>query len=338
MSTATGREMTRAERVQAALAGDPVDRPPISLWMHFPNADQSAEQLAESTTRWQTALDLDFIKLMPPGDYACIDWGLQSEYRGAAGGTRDTTYFPIQTLDDWANVQPVDITQGFNAEVVRACTLARAAVGDDVPVLQTIFSPLTIANKLSDGRVIEHLRSNPDVIHDVLAVIEAVTIEMTRASLAAGAQGIFFASQCASAEVMTRDEHDAFGVRHDLPVLLAAQAAGSGFTMVHVHGAQTYLDVLAAYPGHALNWHDRRVGPTIASVLHDYPQRAAVAGIDEHGMAALAVAEVREQVLDARQQAQDRHLLLGPGCVIRTATPAAQLRAAVAAARENQGR
>lgn len=326
--------MTSAERVQAALAGDAVDRPPVSLWMHFPNADQSAAQLTDSTTRWQTALDLDFIKLMPPGDYACIDWGLQSEYRGAAGGTRDTTLFPIQTVDDWATIRPVDIAQGFNAEVVRACTLVRAAVGDDVPALQTIFSPLTIASKLSDGRVIEHLRTNPDVIHEVLAVIEAVTIEMTNASLAAGAQGIFFASQCASSEVMTREEHEAFGVQHDLPVLLAAQAAGSAFTMVHVHGAATYFDVLAAYPGHAVNWHDRRVGPAISAMQQDYPQRAAVAGVDEQGMADLTVAEVRAQVLDAREQAADRHLLVGPGCVIRTATPMAQLQAAVAAARE----
>jgi uroporphyrinogen decarboxylase len=326
--------MTPRERVLAALAGQDVDRPPVSLWQHFPERDQSAAALAESTRWWQGLLDLDFIKLMPPGDYATIDWGLTSEFRGAKGGTRDTTYFPIQTIDDWRKITSVNVREGFSGQMVDACAVVRDMLGPDVPLLQTIFSPLTIANKLSDGLIIEHLRENPDLIHETLSTIRDVTIEMTKASMAAGASGVFFASQCATTDVMTREEYDLFGVPYDLPVLDVAHEAGSEFTMIHIHGANTFFDLLAGYPGHAINWHDRRIGPDIPQALANSPDRAAVAGIDEQGIAVASPRAVRNQVRQARDAAQDRRLLVGPGCVIAVATPIENLQAAVAAARE----
>lgn len=331
---ATSPELTPRERVMLALAGAQVDRPPVSLWQHFPNRDQSAEQLAESTRAWQQGLGLDFIKLMPPGDYATIDWGLTSEYRGAVGGTRDTTHFPIVAVEDWARITPLPVDRGFLGEMVRACALVRDAVGPDVPVLQTIFSPLTIAAKLSDGRVVEHLRERPDVVNQALVVMRDVTIEVARASLRAGADGVFFASQLATSDLVSEDEYLQFGANYDLEVLEEAVDAGSQFTLVHIHGRNTFFHLLAGYPGNALNWHDRRVGPPLAEVLTAYPDCAAVAGIDEQGIASMTPDEVRAQVHDAREQTGDRRLLLGPGCVIATTTPEANLLAAVEAAKE----
>lgn len=324
--------LTARERVQAALAGQAVDYPPVSLWRHFPNQDQSAEQLAEATLAWQRMLDLDFIKLMPPGDYATIDWGAVSEYQGAPGGTRETLSYPIEQPSDWRKITPLDVRQGFSAEMIRACELVREELGGDVQVLQTVFSPLTIANKLSNGRVLEHLRTHPDEVHAALAAIRDVTEAFTRASLAAGADGVFFASQCATSDMTTRAEYAEFGVPYDTPVLAAA-AAGSDFTLIHIHGANTFFDVLASYEGHALNWHDRRVGPSISEVLANYPTMAAVAGIDEKGIAAMTPSEVTAQVRNARESTGDTRLLVGPGCVILVATPEANLQAAVAAAR-----
>jgi uroporphyrinogen decarboxylase len=327
-------EMTAAERVQAALRGDELDHPPVSLWRHFPEQDQSAQALAASTLRWQEMLDLDFIKLMPPGDYATIDWGATSEYQGAPGGTRETTHYPIESPEDWLKIGTVAVTAGFNAHVVDACRIVREGVGQDVPVLQTIFSPLTIGNKLSNGLVIDHLRSHPENVHQALNVIRDVTIQMTKASLAAGADGVFFASQCATSDLVSREEYDEFGVAYDAPVLAAAREGGSIFTMIHIHGENTFFDLMAGYDGHAINWHDRRVGPSIDEVLRSYSDRSAVAGIDEKSVATMTAAQVAEQVLDARTQSRDRRLLVGPGCVALVATPEDNLRAAVAAARQ----
>ena len=327
-------EMTAAERVQAALAGEDLDFPPVSLWRHFPEEDQSADALAASTLRWQEMLDLDFIKLMPPGDYATIDWGATSEFQGAPGGTRETTLYPIPTPEDWLKINPVSVTSGFNAHVVDACRIVREGVGPDVPVLQTIFSPLTIGNKLSNGLVIDHLRSHPEIVHQALGVMRDVTVEMTKASLNAGADGVFFASQCATSDLVSIEEYEEFGVQYDAPVLASARDGGSTFTMIHIHGENTFFDLMAGYDGHAINWHDRRVGPPIADVLGSYGARAAVAGIDEKAVATMSAQEVAGQVRDARQQANDRRLLIGPGCVALVATPEENLRAAVDSARQ----
>jgi uroporphyrinogen decarboxylase len=326
--------MTAWERVEAALAGRDVDQTPVSLWRHFPDHDQTAEALAESTIEWQQLLNLDFIKLMPPGDYATIDWGARSEYQGAAGGTRETVHFPVQTTDDWKQIDRVDVATGFNAEVVNTCGLVRKALGDDLPVLQTIFSPLTIANKLSGGRVIEHLRTHPEAVHAALEAIRDVTVDVTRASLAHGADGIFFASQCATSDMVSREEYEQFGVRYDLPVIQAIADGGSRFTMIHIHGENTFFDVLAGYQGHAVNWHDRRVGPPISEVRNLYPARAMVAGIDEKAIVSMSAAEVESQVGSAREMASNHHILIGPGCVVPVATPVENLAAAVRSARQ----
>lgn len=325
--------MTARERVEAALDGREVDRPPVGLWRHFPERDQTAEDLTASTLEWQSLLDLDFVKLMPPGDYPTIDWGARSEYQGAPGGTRETVLYPVTKPDDWANIQPVPADAGFNAEVVRACGLVRDALGPDIPILQTIFSPLTIANKMSDGLVIEHLRTHPEAVHQALGIIREVTIAVANASLQDGADGVFFASQCATSDLVTRDEYQEFGIVYDEPVLAAARAGGSRFTLVHIHGGNTFFDILAGYDAHALNWHDRRVGPSIEEVLSKYPDRSVVAGIDEKGIVAMTAEEAKRQAESARGEARDRRLLIGPGCVIPVAVPLENLTAVVQSAR-----
>lgn len=326
--------MTAWERVEAALARREVDQVPVSLWRHFPNEDQSASALADSTLAWHEAHKLDFIKLMPPGDYATIDWGARSEYQGAPGGTRETTWYPIQSPDDWGRIERVDPSTGFNAEVIAAASLVRRALGDEIPVLQTIFSPLTIANKLSNGLVLEHLNSHSERVHAALEAIRDVTIEVTRLSLQRGADGVFFASQCATSDMVTEAQYQEFGVQYDQPVMQAIREGGSRFTMVHIHGDNTFFDVLAGYECHALNWHDRRVGPPIDSVRRDYPDLGLVAGIDEKAIATMSVAEVEAQVANAREVTEDRGILIGPGCVIPVATPAENLAAAVRSARQ----
>ena len=66
-------EMTPWERIEAAITGAALDRPPVSLWMHFSDRDQTAADLAAVTLDWQARFGFDFIKLMPPGDYMSID-------------------------------------------------------------------------------------------------------------------------------------------------------------------------------------------------------------------------------------------------------------------------
>ena len=51
--------MTKRERVQAALAGRPVDRLPVSFWRHFPDLDLDPGRLATALLEFHRRFDLD---------------------------------------------------------------------------------------------------------------------------------------------------------------------------------------------------------------------------------------------------------------------------------------
>lgn len=325
----TKTTMTGRERIQAAIEGEAVDRVPVSIWRHFPEQDQTASDLAQATADWQNRFGFDFVKFMPPGDYPTIDWGGVTVYEGGPGGTRAATTFAITDLAGWEKLAPVDVGASFNGMVLEALRQARRAIDADVPILQTIFSPLTIAQKLSADNVIEHLRDQPEIIHAALEIIAGVTAAMAKASYEAGADGIFFATQCADFDVMDEGEYRAFGMKYDLPVIAAAQmAASDGFTMFHMHGTAPMFDLGLAYPVEIFNWHDRRTAPDLASGQKQ-AGRAVAGGLNE---ATIADAGPEAAVADAKQAIATtggRHILIAPGCVIPVATPAETISAVV---------
>ena len=324
-------EMSKWERVTAALAGEAVDRPPVSMWQHFPERDQTAESLADVTLAWQATYDNDFIKFMPPGDYVTIDWGARSEYRGSGGGTRETTVYPVMVADDWRRITPVPVDAGMNRTVIEAARITNERLGGAVPILQTVFSPLTIAMKLSNGRVLDHLRERPEIVHAALAAITTVTRGVLATTLERGAGGIFFATQCATTYLMTVAAYEEFGARYDREVLEAAGA--SRFTMLHIHGEEIMFAQLMTYPVHAINWHDRRTAPSLAEGER-MSGKCAIGGIHEQQIATMTPDEAAAQARDAVAALSGRHLMVGPGCVIPIATPEANIAAVIRAVRE----
>ncbi len=324
------REMTHWERIEAAIDGAALDHPPVSLWMHFPDRDQTAADLAAATLDWQARFGFDFVKLMPPGDYMTIDWGAESVYRGNPNGTRDTIRFPVREVDDWRRITQRAAIRGMTAQVVEAAGLIHDRIGDSVPLLQTIFSPLTTAMKLSDGQVIDHIRERPDIVHEALQAITGVTRDIVTASLQSGASGIFFTSQCARHDLLLNDEFQEFGARYDLPVLQAA--GGSRFTLLHIHGFEIMFDELSQYPAHALNWHDRRAAPTLTEG-RSASGKCVAGGIDDQAIVNSSAATAAGKAGDALITTGGRHMMLAPGCVIPVATPPGNVTAVVEAVR-----
>jgi uroporphyrinogen decarboxylase len=322
--------MTARARVRAAIAGQPVDRPPVSLWQHFPERDQTAADLTAATIDWQRRFGFDLVKFMPPGDYPIIDWGGVTVYEGARGGTRTTKRFPISSERDWNSLKPLDVREGFNGQIIDAVGRTRSVLEPDVPLLHTIFSPLTVAMKLSDARAVEHSRSNPDDLRNALEVIAEVTRHCVESSRLAGADGFFFATQCADETVMSVDAYREFGLPFDLAVLEAIPR--DAIVLFHLHGSRPMLELQAEYPVHILNWHDRRARPSLRDgrLLSG---RCVAGGIDEQAIASASAEAVAAEVSDAIATTDGRGLIVAPGCVIPIDTPAANIMAAVAASR-----
>lgn len=338
MARAVGRgaEMTPSmdhwQRVEAAIAGEPVDRPPVALWRHFPVDDQDAGRLAGHTLAWQRRWDFDLVKFMPSGTYGVEDWGAVSAWCGQANGARVVVEPAVKRTQDWAKLHPLDVRQGSYGRQNEALREAAGALEGRVPILQTVFSPLTTARKLGTERLYADIRRAPEAVHAALRVITDVTIRFARDALSAGAHGVFFATQLASDRLLTRDEYAAFGKAYDLEVI-ASLGDAARLSMLHVHGEDIMFDLVASYPVGLLNWHDRIAEPSLAEAASRC-SRLLVGGIEEHGALARGdLAAIASEVRDAIAQTGGRRLMIGPGCVVPIAVTDAALDTAVRTAR-----
>jgi uroporphyrinogen decarboxylase len=330
--------MTKRERVDAALAGGPVDRTPISLWRHFPDIDLDPTALAEALIAFHKRYDLDFIKVMPNGVYCVEDWGCETAYDGGSTDARTCVRHAVRRIEDWSQLRPLDPSAPALSRELRCLKAVCVGKGDDAPVLQTIFSPFTVARKVAGPKLVqETMQKEPARLHAALDMISATVEAYVGACLDAGANGIFFATQAATPEVLTWEEHRTFVEPHDLRVFMATKRKGA-IILLHLHGDHPYLARLATtYPVDALNWHDRRTAPSLGEAKAQVSQ-CLVGGLDEPGSMITATPnEVRAQVRDAVAQCNGRRMIVGPGCVVDLWVPEANLAAARQAVEELPG-
>ncbi|HET7087239.1 MAG TPA: uroporphyrinogen decarboxylase family protein [Anaerolineae bacterium] len=317
--------MNKRERLEAAIHGQQVDRIPIALWRHFPGDDQRPDDLAAATVGFQRRWDFDFVKVTPASSFCLRDWGVEDEWTGNVEGTRDYTRRPIRTADDWRSLGVLDPRAGYLGAQLRCLELIRADL-PDTPVIQTIFNPLAQAKNLVGPGLVPMLRAHAREVKRGLETIAATTIDFIRAARDTGIDGVFFAVQHASAQLLSEDEYREFGVEYDLRALSAAGELW--LNVVHLHGIDVYFDLLAGYPAAVWNWHDRETPPSLAQGLARL-RGAACGGIARDAtMLRGTPDDVRAAVADAVRQTGGRRLIVGTGCVALIPSPESNLRAA----------
>jgi uroporphyrinogen decarboxylase len=312
--------MTKWERMRATLQGKETDRTPVALWRHFPHEDEHPGPLAEAVLAFQEKYDWDFIKFMPTGTYGIMDWGAETVWQPNPSGVRTVTRDAIQDEAGWAALKNLDVTAGFLGMQNQALSLTAQAIHGQVPVLQTIFSPLTTAYKLAGERFFADLRQHPRALKEGLEIITDVTTRFALEAIRAGADGLFFATQLATRQMMSEGEYREFGEAYDIQVLKALRAK-TEILMLHIHGEDILFDLANRYPVDMVNWHDRITAPN----LNEARQRTAITlagGVNEWqtlqtGSPAEIIAEVRQAI----QSAGGRKLVIAPGCVIPYETP-----------------
>jgi uroporphyrinogen decarboxylase len=327
--------MTKRERVAAALAGRPVDRPPVAFWRHAPDVDHTAAGLASAMLAFHARYDLDVIKVMSSGVYCVEDWGCRVADLGTAVGSKQCVEHAVKTRADWPRIRPLDPGAGALGRELEAVRRIVAGRPDDAPVLHTLFTPLTIAHKLAGDRLFEDLRRAPDTVRPALEAITETMVRYAGAALEAGADGIFFATQTATAEHLTEEEVARWEVPFDRRVLTAVQAHPA-FTWLHLHGRALFFDRLAGLPVHAVNWSDRLTAPTLAEARRRVP-RAVVGGLNEAATLRTGPpAAIEAEVEDAMVQTAGLGLIVTPGCALRLDIPAEHLTAVVRAVRRDR--
>lgn len=324
--------MSHRQRIENALARAATDRLPFGFWWHFPNQDRTPRRLAELALGLQQTLDLDFIKFSPYGLYSVVDWGVILDVPGGSQPPVPAEY-PIKKPDDWRKLRPFRGTEGEYLVVLEAQRIAVEEMRAPVPLVQTVFSPLTSCVKLA-GRdtLLAHLREAPQAVHAGLEIVAETTGRFATKAVTRGADGLFFASQTANADYLTAAEYAEFAKPYDR-LVLDAVARRSWFNILHLHGDKIMFEQVLDYPVQALNYHDREAGPPLAT-LRQRTDKCLIGGIGENTTLVRGTPpDVDAEVKDAWQQVAGCGLILGPGCVANRAAPEAnvlQLRRSVA--------
>src|SRR5258708_8912286 len=156
--------MTSRDRVLAALRGEAVDRPPVSFWGHVYHRESSAEELvAHTLERWER-FRWEWIKLNPRKHCQVEPWGVRYRYSGVPDEKPALESFPVHEPSDWDAIGEVPHDAGALGEQIEAVRMLRARLPHEVPILQTVFTPLAILGELTEPpqRLREHLERAPE--------------------------------------------------------------------------------------------------------------------------------------------------------------------------------
>ena len=325
--------MTKKARVRAALRGEAVDHVPVSLWGHDFLREWAPEDLAAATLESYRAGDWDFIKLNPRSSYYYEAWGNRFEPTDAAHQPR-LIESVVRNAEDLAALPELDPAAGVFGEQLDALRLVLERTGGEVDVMQTVFSPIGVAGRMGgreDPILKQLVAEDPAAVHTGLATITRTLIGYARASIAAGASGIFLATlEWGSREVADEEFYREYGRPYDLQILYAVRDAP--FNIMHICREHNMMPLFLDYPVAALNWANRGAGnPSLRDVLST-TQRAVMGGIDEHRIASANPEDVEREAKAAIAETGGRRLLLTGGCAIPPSTPLANRRALMRAA------
>ncbi|TEU00980.1 MAG: uroporphyrinogen decarboxylase [Anaerolineales bacterium] len=322
--------VSKRERLEAAIAKDVADRPPLALWRHFPVDDQTPEGLSESTALYQARYDYDFVKVTPASSFCLLDWGVEDKWNGNPEGTRDYTRRAIKKPADWRELRVLDPEQGSLGKQLKCLELLRERLGETQPIIQTIFNPLSQAKNLAGQQMLfEHLHQEPEEVLAGLEIITQSTVNFIEAMKDRGVDGIFYAIQHGSYQIFDSENYRKFGEVFDHRIFEAAELFW--LNVLHLHGEAIMFDLAEKYPVQVVNWHDREVPPSLAEGALRI-SGAVCGGIRRMTMVCGDPTQVQEEAAQALKSLNSRGVVLGTGCVVPVHAPRMNMEAARTAA------
>lgn len=310
------KEMTKVERIRAAINKQPTDKLPYSFWTHMPGDDLDPQIIAQKTYDFYKEYDLDFIKMMNNGMYSTEDFGCVADYSEIKkGGAAKLVSTPVNCAEDWAKLTVPDIHKGAYGRELEHLRLLLEKVNGEAPILFTIFTPISTANKISVNKIFEHIAEGKgDYVKKGLEVITETTCQLAKEVIRMGADGIFFASQIATYEKTDETTYAEYGVPYDMRVLEAAK--DGWFNTIHAHGEDIMFNLLKDYPVNAFNWHAFETYPSLTQA-RDITGKCLVGGLKRYSITDRKRNEIQNQIYTCLSELKGVGHILTPGCVVR---------------------
>ena len=316
-------EMTKRERVLAAVKGEPVDRVPISYYNHNHAVEGSPDTLVPTLLEHSRKFDWDFIKVMLKSSYYMEAWG--STYLSDPEKGPILEDYAVKCAEDFKKLEKLDPAKGPFGEQVQVPKMLAQALKGSVPIIQTVFSPLAMAGRLAGGNfgtpdeasaVKVLVDQNPDELHHGLSIITETMSEYVRECIRAGADGIFYTTTAyATLDVFSEDQYREFGIPYDMAVLQAAVDEGADLNVLHICRDNIMFDLLSDYPVQFINYESTsRRNPSLKEAMAK-TDKSLWGGLDQRIIMPKGPMEaIKAQVREALAQTGGKRFILGPGC------------------------
>jgi uroporphyrinogen decarboxylase len=310
--------MTGRERVKAAIAMGVADRPPVGAWGHTYREEWSPEALAAVTVERARQFGWDFVKFQPRASSFAEAFG--SMYKPAGHRLKGPVLISpaVSDLESWRTVELVN-RKALDDQVESIGMVARE-LGDGVPVIQTVFSPITIGGYLvgkSQSRVVRELRKHPELVRPALEKIAEAMVDFSRRSVEAGAAGIFYAiSGYAGRGVMPEGVYRELVLPLDVSVL-SRLPPEAWFNILHLCGSNLNFELAREMPAQVVSWSIHNQGNPSLAEGRKLSGRAVMGGLGQR--ASLIYGPPSEVEAEARRAVAEtggRGLLLAPGCSV----------------------
>jgi uroporphyrinogen decarboxylase len=309
------------------------DRPPVGAWGHTYKEEWSASDLAEITVERARKFGWDFVKFQPRASTFAEAFG--SVYQPSGHRMRAPIMIEpaVPDLDSWSRVA-VRAPEVFDQQVESIGMVARE-LGRGVPVIQTVFNPITVGGYLvgkSQSRVVRELRAHPEIVGPALQRIATGLVDFSRRSVEAGAAGIFYAiSGYAGRGVMKEDAYRDLVLPYDVAVLneLPKEA---WFNVLHMCGSNLNFALARDLPTHAVSWSIHNQGNPSLAEGREIAGRAVMGGLSQRSSLIYGPeSKIEEEVRAAIEDTGGRGLLIAPGCSVPPRVRDANLKAVMSA-------
>lgn len=340
-------EMTSMERVKKTMFHEEPDRVPIFFsalmfcaglaGMEVREYSTNGKSLARAQLNFLKTFGVDAVAAMT--DVACFAeaFGCVSKFYDGQLQTPAIAEHVVKDWRDWEKVEVIDPTKdGRIPPLLEACKILKDKLGDSVPVLGAVPSPITCATWLQDmGGVLKDVKKHPEELKKALMPITESSQKIGKAFIAAGADALIMITTRSTRDIFTEKQYEEFAKPYDLQVLNALTEVP---LMVHVCGVDPMLEmVVRDYPVVGINWWDRGTATSLKDAKQRYGEKVTlVGGLDQTRELLTGTPEqVEAQTKDAiRQAARGGGLILCSGCECSAITPRENVHAAVNAAKK----
>jgi uroporphyrinogen decarboxylase len=280
--------LSHKERVDRALRGQDLDRPPFTFYHHYKRPTAQLE--AQDHLEFHRIYNTDIVKVMNDFDYPQSTTGKCDGLNGDAYFI-DTIYGPYMTAMILFQAQPQFASLGKSEEVQD----------------QQIKS------------LHEFQQQNPAAWHDALEAITQSTINHIRHTKDIGASGALVSIFNAESKFGAIADYERYTRPYDKRVFEAL--ADTKLTILHLHYLERpYLDQFKDFNAPVIQYSVKTSGIPISEVRKLYSQPIA-GGVDEIDYEKLTTAEMRKQWTEARAQAGAKYIA-APGCSVpNSSTP-----------------